>query len=34
MCLELIDKIVIGGHPKTMGKPRTIDIMYKVNLLS
>lgn len=28
MCLELIDKIVIGGHPKAMGKPRTIDIVY------
>ena len=34
MCLELIDKIVVGGHPNATGKPRTIDIVYKVNLLS
>lgn len=34
MCLELIDKIVVGGHPNATGKPRNIDIVYKVNLLS
>ena len=34
MCLELFDKIVIGGHPKATGNPRNIDIVYKVNLLT
>ena len=34
MCLELIDKIVVGGHPKATGNPRNIDIVYKVNLLT
>lgn len=29
MCYELIDKIVVGGHPKVTGTDRAIDIMYK-----
>lgn len=32
MCYELIDRIVIGGHPKHTGKEREIDIVYKVDI--
>lgn len=31
MCYELIDRIIIGGSPKTTGKEREIDIVYKVD---
>lgn len=34
MCYELIDKIVIGGHPKVTGTERVIDIVYKVDINS
>ena len=34
MCYELIDKIVIGGHPKITGTERVIDIVYKVDIYS
>lgn len=34
MCYELIDKIVIGGHPKITGTERVIDIVYKVDINS
>jgi hypothetical protein len=30
----LIDKIVIGGHPKVTGTERVIDIVYKVDINS
>ena len=32
MCYELIDRIIIGGSPKTTGKEREIDIVYKVDI--
>ena len=34
LCLELIDKIVIGGSPSVTGKPQEIDIYYKIDLKS
>ena len=34
MCYELIDRIIIGGSPKTTGKERVIDIVYKVDIAS
>lgn len=34
MCYELIDRIVVGGLPKITGKERTIEIVYKVDILS
>lgn len=32
MCIELIDRIIIGGAPKDRNVPRNIQIVYKVNL--
>ena len=32
MCYELIDRIIIGGSPKTTGKERERDIVYKVDI--
>ena len=34
MCYELIDRIIVGGLPKTTGKEREIDIVYKVDIAS
>ena len=34
MCYELIDRIIIGGHPKHTGKEREIEIVYKVDIAS
>ena len=34
MCYELIDRIIIGGSPKTTGKEREIDIVSKVDIAS
>lgn len=34
LCLELIDKIVIGGSPSVTGKPQEIEIYYKIDLKS
>ena len=34
MCYELIDRIIVGGHPKHTGKEREIDIIYKVDIAS
>lgn len=34
LCMELIDKIVIGGSPSVTGKPQEIDIYYKIDLKS
>ena len=34
MCYELLDRVVIGGHPKHTGKERVIDIVYKVDIAS
>ena len=34
MCYELLDRIIIGGHPKHTGTERTIDIVYKVDIAS
>ncbi len=34
MCYELIDRIIVGGSPKTTGKEREIDIVYKVDIAS
>ena len=34
MCYELIERIIIGGHPKHTGKERAIDIVYKVDIAS
>ena len=34
MCYELIDRVVVGGHPKITGKEREIDIVYKVDIVS
>ena len=34
MCYELLDRVVVGGLPKIMGKERTIDIVYKVDIAS
>ena len=34
MCYELIDRIIVGGSPKTTGNEREIDIVYKVDIAS
>ena len=34
MCYELIDRVIVGGHPKVTGKEREIDIVYKVDIAS
>ena len=34
MCYELLDRVIVGGHPKITGKEREIDIVYKVDLAS
>ena len=34
MCYELIDRIIVGGHPKITGKEREIYIVYKVDIAS
>ena len=34
MCYELIDRIIIGGHPKHTGKEREVEIVYKVDIAS
>ena len=34
MCYELIDRIIVGGHPKHTGKEREISIVYKVDIAS
>ena len=34
MCYELIDRIIVGGHPNHTGKEREIDIVYKVDIAS
>ena len=34
MCYELLDRVVVGGHPKHIGKERVIDIVYKVDIAS
>ena len=34
MCYELIDRIIVGGHPKHTGKEREIDLVYKVDIAS
>ena len=34
MCYELLDRVVVGGLPKITGKERTIDIVYKVDIMS
>ena len=34
MCYELLDRVVVGGHPKHTGTERVIDIVYKVDIAS
>ena len=34
MCYELLDRVIVGGHPKHTGKEREIDIVYKVDIAS
>ena len=34
MCYELLDRVVVGGHPRHTGKERVIDIVYKVDIAS
>ena len=34
MCYELIERVVVGGHPRHTGKEREIDIVYKVDIAS
>lgn len=34
MCYELLDRVVVGGLPKIIGKDREIDIVYKVDIAS
>ena len=34
MCYELIDRIIVGRSPKTVGEDRMIDIIYKVDIAS
>ncbi len=31
-CMQLIDRVIIGGLPKITGKPRVIQIVYKVDI--
>ena len=33
MCMELIDRIIVGAAPKDKTQPRSIQIVYKVNLI-
>lgn len=32
MCMQLIDRVIIGGLPKITGTPRVIQIVYKVDI--
>lgn len=32
ICYELIDRVIVGGHPKTTGKERVIEIVYKADI--
>lgn len=32
MCMQLIDRVVIGGLPKITRKPKVIQIVYKVDI--
>lgn len=34
MCYELIDRIIVGRSPKTVGEDRMIDIIYKIDIAS
>ena len=34
MCYELLDRVVVGGHPKHTGREREIDIVYKIDITS
>ena len=34
ICYELLDRVVVGGHPKHTGKERVINIVYKVDIAS
>lgn len=34
MCYALIDRIIVGGHPKHTGKERVIEIVYKIDIAS
>lgn len=34
MCLELIDRIIVGGFPRVTKQPQKIDIIYKVDINS
>ena len=34
MCYELIEQVIVGGHPKYTGKEREITIVYKVDIAS
>lgn len=34
MCYELIDHIKVGEHPKVTGHERTIEIVYKADIVS
>lgn len=33
MCMELIDRIIVGAAPKDKTQPRSIQVVYKVNLI-
>ena len=33
-CYELLDRVIVGGHPKHTGKEREIDIVYKLDIAS
>ena len=32
ICYELIDRVIVGGHPKMTGKERVIEIVYKADI--
>lgn len=34
MCYELIDRVLVGGVPRITGKERTIEIVYKIDIVS
>lgn len=34
MCYELIDRVIVGGLPIITGKERTIEIVYKADIMS
>ena len=34
ICYELLDLVVVGGLPKIKGEERTIDIVYKIDIMS